>query len=148
MKKYILVIFIFLSCDLSFAQKADKEIEALKTGLLGSWRDSDTAAFWKIGYHFSSRKMTISVYCPDHTVVKTTMKYSVEKRRDDEQNKDIIVLALPSKRKKVASHDCDLCREKTLDHICFWDWTNIVIANNQLSFCLYTGKECYRLTKE
>ena len=137
-----------ISCNFFYSQQLDKDIENLKKEVIGNWRDADTTSYWKIEYHISSKKITLIVNCPDNSVVKKTMSYTIEKRHDGEQNREVIVLALPTSRKKIASHDCDICREKTLNHICFWDWTNIVITKNQMTFCLYSGKECYRLTKE
>jgi hypothetical protein len=148
MKTFALILFTFLSFNFCFAQKSDKDIEAIKKGLIGNWRDSDTTSYWKVGYHISSKKITFYVYCPDKSVVKRTMSYTIEKRYEEEQHREVIVLILPAKRRKIASHECDICKERTLDHIALWDWTDIVISKDQMTFRLYSGKECYRLTKE
>ena len=148
MKIYIILILTIISCNFCYSQQVDKEIEAIKKEIIGNWKESDTTSL-KVKYRFTSKKITVIVYCQGNTVLKRTMNYSLKKEYINELKRDVIVLALPAKAKKLTSHDCDICREKTLDHSTFYDWYDLVIKNNKLTSCYDNSKkDCTTLIKE
>ena len=137
-----------INCNFCYSQQLDKDIEAVKKEIIGTWRHADTTATIKSKYQITSKKITVIVYCQGNTVLKRTLKYSFKKEYIDELRRDVIVLVLPAKAKKLASHDCDMCYEKTLDHLAFYDWYDLAIKNNKLTSCYDIKKDCITLIKE
>ena len=137
-----------ISCNFCYSQQLDKDIEAIKKEIIGNWKASDTTSL-KVKYRFTSKKITVIVHCQGKTVLKRTMNYSLKKEYINELKRDVIILVLPAKAKKLASHDCDICKEKTLDHSTFYDWCDLVIKNNKLTSCFdIIKKDCITLVKE
>ncbi|MFN8117105.1 MAG: hypothetical protein U0W65_13390 [Bacteroidia bacterium] len=134
-------MFILIGNITCYSQQQDKDIEAVKSNIIGSWKQVDTLNGMKFKYRFTEKKVTYYLYCQDKIILKRTFKYAIKKEFIEELNKHIIIMVLPPKAKKLASHDCNFCEEKTLNHLSFYDWMDIVIIGNKLTSSIDISKK-------
>lgn len=147
--KILLIIIGIISANLIFGQNEELDYEAVKKAIIGNWTQVDTVSGIKVKYRITTKKITCYLYCQDNTILKRTFNYTLNREFNDELNKSIIIMILPAKAGKLASHDCNFCAEKTLDHLAFFNWMDIVIKNNKLSsFTEFNNKDRFTLIKE
>ena len=139
-------ILIILGFNFCYSQESDKDIETIKKDIIGVWTFKKTLCkgveqpkiWFGEKYHFKSKKVTLTISCPNKTIRKT-FRYKITKKHSDEENKDIIVIEFFT-NKQIPNHD-DICL--TGRKFPVYNYLNPVINNNVLTTLREYDPGCY-----